>query len=113
MWAPLTRCFQLVSQFAEIDQILPIAAKALEPKRSITPVDDELPLTVIEPKSGWQIIDFRELWRYREVLYCLTWRDVMVRYKQTVLGIAWALLQPLAAMLVFAVFLGRLGGLGG
>jgi lipopolysaccharide transport system permease protein len=73
---------------------------------------ETLPLTVIEPRCGWQIIGFRELWRFREVLYFLTWRDLKVRYKQTVLGVAWALLQPLAAMLVFALFLGRLGGIG-
>ena len=70
------------------------------------------PLTVIEPRSGWQFIGLRELWRYREVLYYLTWRDLKVRYKQTVLGVGWALLQPLAAMVVFALFLGRLGGVG-
>ena len=69
------------------------------------------PLTVIEARSGWRIVDFRELWRFREVLWFLTWRDLKVRYKQTILGVAWALLQPLAVMLVFALFLGRLGGI--
>ena len=59
----------------------------------------ELPLTVIEPQSGWQIVDLKELWRYRELLYFLTWRDVKVRYKQTVLGSAWAVLQPLLTMM--------------
>ena len=72
----------------------------------------EPPITVIEARPGWRIIDFRELWRFRELLYYLTWRDIKVRYKQTVLGVGWALLQPLAAMLVFAVFIGRLGGIG-
>jgi lipopolysaccharide transport system permease protein len=74
------------------------------------PVDD-LPLTVIERQSGWQFLDLRELWRYRELLFFLTWRDVMVRYKQTVLGAAWAVLQPLSTVIVFAFFLGRLGGI--
>jgi lipopolysaccharide transport system permease protein len=68
---------------------------------------DDLPLLVIEPKRGWHFIDFRELWRYRELLYFLIWRDVKVRYKQTVLGAAWAVLQPLATMAVFTLFLAR------
>jgi lipopolysaccharide transport system permease protein len=66
------------------------------------------PLTVIERKPGWRFIDFPELWRYRELLYFLVWRDVVVRYKQTVLGVAWAVLQPLATMIVFSMFFGRL-----
>src|SRR6266446_6886766 len=69
--------------------------------------DSELPLTRIKPASGWQVIDFRELWRFRELLYFLTWRDVKVRYKQTALGAAWAILQPLCMMIVFSMFLGR------
>jgi lipopolysaccharide transport system permease protein len=69
---------------------------------------------VIEPRRGRAlagILDLGELWRYRELLFFLTWRDVQLRYRQTVLGAAWALLQPLATMFVFAVFLGRLAGL--
>ncbi len=69
----------------------------------------EPPVTVIERRPGWRLIDARELWRYRELLFFLTWRDVKVRYKQTVLGAAWAVLQPLATMAVFALFFGRLG----
>jgi lipopolysaccharide transport system permease protein len=72
---------------------------------------DDLPVTIIERKPGWQIVNVRELWRYRELLFFLTWRDVKVRYKQTVLGTAWAVLQPLATMAVFALFLGRVGGI--
>lgn len=64
--------------------------------------------TVIRPPHGWQLVDFHELWKYRELLYFLTWRDVKVRYKQTVLGAAWAILQPLLMMVVFSVFFGRL-----
>jgi lipopolysaccharide transport system permease protein len=71
---------------------------------------DQLPVTVIERRRDWQIVDLRELWRYRELLYFLVWRDVKVRYKQTVLGAAWAVLQPLATMLVFTLFLGRVSG---
>jgi lipopolysaccharide transport system permease protein len=67
----------------------------------------DLPVTVIERKSGWQLVDLRELWKYRELLFFLAWRDVKVRYKQTALGAAWAILQPLATMAVFTVFLGR------
>jgi lipopolysaccharide transport system permease protein len=70
----------------------------------------DLPVTVIERRPGWQLIDLKELWRFRELLYFLTWRDVKVRYKQTVLGTAWAVLQPLSTVVVFAFFLGRLGG---
>lgn len=65
------------------------------------------PRIVIEPSSGWRFVDPGELWRYRELLFFLTWRDVKVRYKQTALGAAWAVLQPLATMLVFTLFLGR------
>jgi lipopolysaccharide transport system permease protein len=67
----------------------------------------ELPLTVIEPTRGWQVVNLRELWRYRELLYFLTWRDIKVRYKQTVLGAAWAVLQPFATMVVFSIFVGQ------
>ncbi len=58
---------------------------------------------VYERKRGWAAIDPRELWKYRELLYFLTWRDVLVRYKQAVLGVAWAILQPLLTMVVFTV----------
>jgi lipopolysaccharide transport system permease protein len=71
----------------------------------------ELPLTVIERRPGWRLIDFRELWRYRDLFLFLTWRDISVRYKQTVLGALWAIIQPFMAMIVFSVFFGRLGGL--
>ncbi len=73
--------------------------------------DDALPVTVIERRGGWRFLDLRELWRFRELLFFLGWRDVKVRYKQTVLGAAWAVLQPLATMVVFSVFLGRVGGI--
>lgn len=66
------------------------------------------PLFVIAPTKGFVAIDFRELWHYRDLLYFLTWREISIRYKQTVLGFAWAILQPLLTMLVFTVFLGRL-----
>jgi lipopolysaccharide transport system permease protein len=64
--------------------------------------------TVIEPKPGWKWFDARDLWHYRELLYFLAWRDVKVRYKQTSLGAAWAVLQPVLAMAIFTIFFGRL-----
>jgi lipopolysaccharide transport system permease protein len=67
---------------------------------------------VIEPPAGWRGIPWKEIWQYRELLYFLTWRDVKIRYKQTVLGAAWAILQPFMTMVVFALFFGRLAGLG-
>jgi lipopolysaccharide transport system permease protein len=68
-------------------------------------------VTTIRPASGWQFINIRELWRFRELLYFLTWRDVKVRYKQTVLGVAWAILQPAMMMVVFTLFFGRMAGM--
>ena len=65
----------------------------------------------IEPAGSWQGLPLTELWRYRELLYFFVWRDIKVRYKQTVLGAAWAIIQPVAATLLFTVFFGRLGGL--
>jgi lipopolysaccharide transport system permease protein len=64
----------------------------------------------VDPPSSWPEIGFRELWEYRELLYFLTWRDIKVRYKQTVLGAAWAVIQPLFMMLVFSLFFGKLAG---
>lgn len=75
------------------------------------PAPDHLPdehLTIIQPRPGWQIIDLAEAWRYRELLYFFVWRDVKVRYKQTILGAAWAILQPFAQMVVFSIFFGRM-----
>jgi lipopolysaccharide transport system permease protein len=68
------------------------------------------PITVIEPPSGWQLINVAELWKFRELLGILVWRDVKVRYKQTLLGAAWAVLQPLMMMIVFTIFFGRMAG---
>jgi lipopolysaccharide transport system permease protein len=73
---------------------------------------EKLPLTVIDAATGWQALDLRQLWQYRELLYFFTWRDVKVRYKQTELGAAWAVIQPLATTGVFAVLFGLLMGRG-
>jgi lipopolysaccharide transport system permease protein len=79
-----------------------------EPAAAAGPALDSLPILRIEPSSGWVSLRLREVWDARELLYFLVWRDVKVRYKQTALGVAWALIQPLAAMLVFSIFFGRL-----
>lgn len=68
-------------------------------------------ITVIEPPRGWRMLDWRELWAYRELLWVLTARDVKVRYKQTLLGAAWAVVRPLTTMLIFSVVFGRLAKL--
>jgi lipopolysaccharide transport system permease protein len=65
----------------------------------------------IEPAGTWQGAHLAELWRYRELLYFFVWRDIKVRYKQTVLGALWAIIQPVATTLIFTIFFGRLGGL--
>jgi lipopolysaccharide transport system permease protein len=67
------------------------------------------PVTFIRPSRGWVSLNLRDLWRYRELVAFLTWRDLSVRYKQTALGVAWAVLQPLLTMAVFSLFFGRLG----
>ena len=67
-----------------------------------------LPTLRISPPSRWTSLEFRELWEYRELLYFLIWRDVKVRYKQTALGAAWAVIQPFFMMVVFSLFFGRL-----
>lgn len=71
---------------------------------------DDGVVTYIEPPSGWELVKVGELWQHRELLYFLVWRDVKVRYKQTVLGVTWGLLQPLMMMLVFTLFFGRMAG---
>jgi lipopolysaccharide transport system permease protein len=70
-----------------------------------------VPVFRIEPSQGWVALGLRHLWEYRELLYFLVWRDVKVRYKQTLLGGAWAVLQPLLTMVVFSIFFGRLAKL--
>jgi lipopolysaccharide transport system permease protein len=96
-----------------------------EPSRGLNSVDDgvgvldggrlhghpaaaALPRIRLEPAKGWVSLGLDELWRYRELLYFLVWRDVKVRYKQTALGAAWAVIQPFLTMVVFSVFFGRL-----
>jgi len=68
----------------------------------------DLPTIIIRPSKGWVPLRLKELWEYRELLYFLVWRDVKVRYKQTVLGAAWAVIQPFFTMVVFSIFFGHL-----
>ncbi len=89
--------------------------KEAEVKETAPPPDSEvkltpLPATVITPPSGWTSLELRELWRYRELLYFLIWREIKVRYKQTVLGAPWAIIKPFVTMVVFSVFFGNLLG---
>jgi lipopolysaccharide transport system permease protein len=73
---------------------------------------EAVPVTVrIQPARGWFSFNLREVWAYRELLYFLVWRDVKVRYRQTVLGIAWVVIQPLVTAAIFAFVLGRLASL--
>jgi lipopolysaccharide transport system permease protein len=65
-------------------------------------------LRVLEPRNGWSLVNFEEVWRYRELLFFMMWRDVKVRYKQTVLGGSWAIIQPLSQMIVFTIFFHRM-----
>ena len=94
---------QSTAQIASTTQTAP-------PNQAPHPLSDR-PLVVIEPRGSWLGANLRELWAYHELLYFLTWRDVKVRYKQTVLGALWAVLQPLCMMLMFAIFFGKLVGI--
>jgi lipopolysaccharide transport system permease protein len=71
-------------------------------------VQSDLPHLRLEPSNGWVSLKLQELWEYRELLFFLTWRDIKVRYKQTVLGAAWAVIQPFMTMVVFTLFFGNL-----
>jgi lipopolysaccharide transport system permease protein len=78
------------------------------PERASLP---DQPVVTIEPSKSWVALNLRDLWSYRELLYFLTWRDVKVRYKQTALGVAWAIIQPLFTMFIFTLFFGKLAGI--
>jgi homopolymeric O-antigen transport system permease protein len=76
-----------------------------------TGIMTELPIIHIRPTKGWAALNLKDLWLYRELVYFLTWRDIKVRYKQAVLGIAWAILQPLLTMVIFSFIFGNLAKL--
>lgn len=69
---------------------------------------DDVPVTILKPTTGWARLRLGELWEFRELVFFFIWRDVKVRYKQTALGAAWAILQPLLTMIIFSIFFGRL-----
>lgn len=71
-------------------------------------VSDSRPVTIIRPHPGWRLIDFGELWEYRDLFYFLVWRDIKARYAQTVLGFGWAIIQPVFMMIVFTIIFGNL-----
>jgi lipopolysaccharide transport system permease protein len=70
-------------------------------------IPDDAAETVVEPRRGWELLQLRELWEFRELFGYLIWRDVKVRYKQSSLGAGWAVLQPAATMIIFSVVFGR------
>ena len=73
-------------------------------------LDEALPHIRIQPSKGWVALRLRELWAYRELLLFFVWRDIKVRYKQTILGVSWAIIQPFFTMIIFSLFFGRLAG---
>lgn len=80
----------------------------------VTAVEEDIfpgstdPFIRIRPSKGWVSLDFEEMWRYRELLYFFVWRDIKIRYKQTILGASWAIIQPLFTMVIFSLFFGKL-----
>lgn len=81
------------------------------PRPSAAEVASDVPITVVKPTVGWARLRLGELWEFRELVFFFIWRDVKVRYKQTVLGAAWAIIQPLFTMLIFSIFFGRLANM--
>jgi lipopolysaccharide transport system permease protein len=78
---------------------------------SVVATSSDTPRLNILPRRGWPQLNLRELWAYRELLYFFVWRDIKVRYKQTVVGVAWAVIQPLLMMAAFSLFFGTLARL--
>lgn len=85
--------------------------EADSPRESQAALNTEaIPITIIEPKSGWRLVDWRELFDYRDLFLFLTWRHIKVQYAQSTLGIGWAIIQPLFSMIVFTIVFGSLAG---
>src|SRR5712692_4357429 len=84
------------------------SVSAVDYREADSKADLACPDIRIRPSRGWVSLNLSELWQYRELLYFLIWRDVKVRYKQTALGVAWAIIQPLFTMLLFSLFFGKL-----
>src|ERR1043165_9995999 len=101
------------SRASALSPVAPAAPTTSQVPDSTTPLSSsvempEEPLITIKPSKAWVAIDFRDLWAYRELLYLLTWRELKARYKQTVMGVAWGILQPLMTNIIFTLFFGRL-----
>lgn len=88
-----------------------MAVSGVSPQARSSPDDSNEKIILIEPLHGWIALGLREMWQYRELLYFFTWRDIKVRYKQTLLGAAWAILQPVFSMIVFSIFFGKLANM--
>lgn len=91
--------------------IVPPNAPASNSPQPATHDLPEVPVVIIEPRRAWALPNFSEIWVNRELLYFLTWRDIRIRYKQTLLGVAWVIIQPLATMVIFTLLFGKLAGL--
>jgi lipopolysaccharide transport system permease protein len=91
----------------EVNQVAVSSEIIFQEKTTSLPVSRQF--LRIQPSEGWVSLKLGELWQYRELLYFLTWRDIKVRYKQTALGAAWAIIQPFFTMVVFSLFFGKLG----
>jgi len=87
---------------------VPRSAPPFEPMNPVKFLVGSECATLIDPPRRWEALDLRELWKFRELLYLLSWRDIKVRYKQTVIGGAWAILQPFLTMVVFSIIFGQL-----
>src|SRR5215204_2546175 len=92
---------------SQLELTKPLTSESTAAAATAPPEDQ--PELVIKPRMGWIAVDWRELWTHRELLHFLVWRDVKVRYKQAVLGIAWAVLAPVMSVLVFTLIFGAKG----
>jgi lipopolysaccharide transport system permease protein len=110
MKTPLAPSASLLTASDQGDRAVPESA-ASDETSDLTLHSEPASILIIRPTRGWRSVDLRELWTCRELLYFLGLRDIKVRYKQTVLGAAWTIVQPVMTMIVFAVFFGRVAGL--
>jgi lipopolysaccharide transport system permease protein len=92
---------------AQMNQTLDAKAE-ISAKKQVAPDKANVSPTIIKPSRGWVALDVGELWEYRDLLYFFIWRDIKVRYKQTIMGVSWAIIQPFFTMVIFSVFFGRL-----
>src|SRR5438874_1589602 len=91
----------------QLEEMSTLSSQVAAPAVSLEAPTKEAPEMVIRPRKGWIAIDWAELWRHRELLYFLVWRDVKVRYKQALLGFAWAILAPVITVAIFTFIFGR------